>query len=294
MLPTMNLFGKSTPLYGPINVIAYLAAVLLLFIHVKEYRSFCTFPPIVSKKFFKKRTDDSRRVDFLAFVEAALIFALTVAVVFPFNAPLSQLFLGDTSEGYFPIIYFVPIALFVFGVLFRLTPLRLLDYAAPVECLLLILVKIACYCAGCCYGIELPSSPFFNQTNHRHELPIQLIEVAIAVVMFVVLSFMRKKRKRAGFMFPAFIVMYCATRFVFEFWRDDYPRTYSGMNGNQLMSLIGLALGVIYLIVVFVWGARITAFFDTRNKAYAEKKLQEIKKQQKSTSAKKHSGNKRK
>lgn len=255
-------------LYQPITNAAYFVAVILLLLHVKEYKSFCTFPVLVDQRLFHKSSEAKSRLTILAFLESVLVFALTVVMIFPLNAPLSKLFLGDTSDGYFPIIYFVPFGLFILGVIMRLTPLKLLDFAAPADCLLLIIVKIACYCEGCCYGIELASSPFFNHKNERYEFPIQLIEIACAVAMFIVLSIMRKKRKRAGFMFPAFIVMYCASRFVFEFWRDDYPDVVGGMNGNQIMSLIGLVFGIILCVGAAIWGERITTFFDQRNRAF--------------------------
>lgn len=288
MFQSISLFGKTISLYEPINIIAYLSTALLLLFHVNEYRNCCTIPVLVDEWAFQKRAKNKSYLKALALFESVLMFVLSIVFVAPLNNTLSRLFLGDTSEGYFPIIIFGPFALFALGVLFRITPLRLLDFAAPGACWLLIIFKIACFCEGCCNGIELLSSPFYNHYSDRYELPIQLIEIACAIAMFIVLSIMRKKRKRAGFMFSTFIVMYCGSRFIFEFWRDDYPDVIGRLNGNQIMSLIGLALGIVYLVIVFAWGVRITAFFDEKNKAFLEKELGKIeKKSQKKSKSKK-------
>lgn len=272
MLPSITLFGKTIELYDPINIIAYLSVMIFVCVNLKDYESFCTFPYIADNKLLKKNSKHKSHLGLFSFLEAALVFVLDIIVVSPLNNPLSRLFLGDTSEGYFPIIYFTPVALFLIGVILRVSPFRLLDFAAAADCLLLIIVKISCFCDGCCYGIEMASSPFYNQKNERYELPIQLIEIACAVIMFVILRIVRKKIKRPGVLFPLFILMYCGSRFVSEFWRDDYPGVLGNLNGNHIMCIIGFAVGIVEMLVVIIWGIRITAFFDNRNKAFLESK----------------------
>lgn len=118
MFQSISFFGKTITLYGPLNTIAYLAAGLLMILHLKEYKSFCTLSILAEKAVYKKQSDTFFHRWVFVFLEVAVLFLASVALVSPLNAPLSRVFLGDTSEGYFPFIFFLPIVLFGWGVFF--------------------------------------------------------------------------------------------------------------------------------------------------------------------------------
>ena len=281
MYPTLNLFGHSVALYDPLNAIAYVAALIVLICRLKTYRTFSTFPAAAEKALLKKPISFAWRL-FCGF-EALVIFALTAAVTAALNNPLSQLFLGDNSANYFPYMFFVPVLLFVFGVLLRVSPLKLEDYFAPLGLVILIIVKLACYFQGCCNGVELSGpGPFpafcYNQNQAQYQVPVQLIEMACAVVMLIVLILVgRRKNRKTGLLYPLFMLMYCGSRFISEFWRGDYPAVWGRLTGYHIQCIIGFVLGAVYLVAVLIWGERITAFFETRNKAWLDGKLGALK-----------------
>lgn len=271
MLQSIVLFGHKIFLYNTLNYIGYVSVMIWVLFNIRKYMSFCTFPVLLDDKLFKGKKGKPYRIGLFSFLESIIIFALAIVSISPLNAPLSNFFLGDHSDGFFPIIYFAPIALFILGVLIKINPLKLLDFSAPADCLLLIIVKLACFFYGCCYGVETATSFYYNLKTERYEIPIALIEIICAVIMFVILSIMLAKKKNNGFLYPAFIAMYSGSRFVSEFWRDDYPETFGNLKGNQVMCLIGLGLGIIYLIVVAICGKRVSDFFENSNRKFIEK-----------------------
>ncbi len=285
MHPTVNLFGHSIQLYDPLNALAYVAALAVLLCRLKTYRAFSTYPEAAEKALLKSPRSFAWR--FFCGFEALVIFALTAAVTSALNNPLSMLFLGDASANYFPYMFFVPILLFAFGALLRVSPLKLEDYFAPLGLIILIIVKLACFFQGCCYGVELSSPGSFpalcyNQNKGQYQVPVQLIEMACAVVMLIVLILVqRRKNSKTGLLYPLFMLMYCGSRFVSEFWRGDYPAVWGRLTGYHIQCIIGFALGAVYLVVVLMWGERITAFFETKNKAWLNKKLAQLRKAEK-------------
>ena len=275
MLQSVTLFGNTIMLYNPINTIAELSMILLMFLFIREYKAFCTFPVLIGRYMHKNEKKNPLFLSFLVAVEIIVYFMLCFALskfIIPY---ISALFLGDRSDNFFLFIFVIPIAFFIFSsILFRLPPLKFWDFTVPSVNLALILFKIACFCAGCCYGIgyDGPLS-VFNCKNNRNELPIQLIEAGEAVIILIILFILKKRKKKVGTMYPTFMLLYSGMRFVSEFWRDDYPAVWGRLTGYHIQCIIGFILGVIYLLVVLKWGERINAYFETKNKSFLEKKL---------------------
>ncbi len=88
---------------------------------------------------------------------------------------------------------------------------------------------------------------------------------------------MRKRKKTAGVIYPLFMLLYCGSRFCSEFLRDDYPPVLGRLNGYHIQLIIGFILGVIYMIVVMKYSARITEYFETKNRAFLDKELEKYK-----------------
>lgn len=284
MLQEITLLGKTIQLYGLLNTLAYVAAILLMLLHLKEFKSISTLPVLADRTFNKKRKNDFLHVWGFYALETLVIFGITAAITAILNDPVSLLFLGDRSANFFPYIFFVPLILFLLGVLLKVSPLKLTDYFAPLGALILSIVKLACYFEGCCYGVTISESapcfvPFYNYSTGNYEVPIQLIETACAVVMFVILLLVRRKKNRKpGLLYPLFMLMYCGSRFISEFWRGDYPAVLGRLTGYHIQCIIGFVLGAVYLFVTSKWGERITAYFETKNKAFLDKQLKKIEK----------------
>lgn len=286
MFRTITLFGDTVVLYNLFNSLATVGQLLLMALLLKDYKAACTFPHITDKYLHKQ----SKRAFFYGtifmYVEIVIMVAILTCTANLFAPMISSAFLGDNSANFFPNILTSPIIAFLLFILFKASPLKSSDIAALPVSLGLIFFKIACFCDGCCYGIEYGST-FYNHSNERYEIPVQLIEAFCALVIFVILLIMRKHKKKDGLLYPSFILMYCGSRFCSEFLRDDYPQILGRLTGYHILCITGFILGLIYLFVVLKFGARITEYFETKNKAYLKKKFEEYDKKHPDTHRKK-------
>jgi len=116
--------------------------------------------------------------------------------------------------------------------------------------------RLGCFAAGCCWG--KPTNHFWGVTftnplaqqivgtplNQALE-PTQLFESAVEFSIFLLLTWMLKRKKFDGQIFGAYLFLYGVARFLLEFLRGDPGRggPYFGglLSGTQLIS-IGLVL----------------------------------------------------
>ena len=115
--------------------------------------------------------------------------------------------------------------------------------------------RLGCFAAGCCYGKPTHhfwgvtfTNPLANQLvgtplNEALE-PTQLFESAAELGIFLLLTWMFKRKKFDGQIFGSYLFLYGIARFFLEFLRDDPGRgSVFGdvMSGTQLIA-IGLVL----------------------------------------------------
>ena len=143
-------------------------------------------------------------------------------------------------------------------------PLRLGDYLATVIPLGHAFGRIGCFFYGCCYGkvsdsvfaVEFPrgSPAWYEQTHNQliaysaqHSLavlPTQLFEAGALLCLFVLLLYVRRKRKEAGFTVGVYLFSYAAIRFPIEYMRGD-PRAEVGIFSiSQAISIVIACLGL--------------------------------------------------
>lgn len=96
-------------------------------------------------------------------------------------------------------------------------PLKWLDKTAPLYALLAAVLKLSCFCAGCCYGLPWAQG-LYNARMDQVQFPIQLVEMAAYALLFVQIS---RYRGRDGQRFALFLVEYAAIRFGVQFFRAD-------------------------------------------------------------------------
>lgn len=283
MLRNLTLFGQTIPLYDLFNNLSYVMHAVLFVLLLKRVGEASTLPALADAYLNRKKKKDffHRWVYvLLQFLIMYLPYQFLSGLVGPL---ISRIFLHTSAANFFVNIFFFPVYGILVAILFRVTISVFMDACALLIGSSLIFFKIACYCEGCCYGIEY-GSVFYNHANARYELPVQLIEAASALVIVIVLGILYKRNKKSGLLFPLFMILYCGTRFVSEFWRDDFPVVLGGLKAYHIQCILGFVLGAAYLAVVLVWGDRILAYFEKKNKAFAEKNLAKL-------SAKKRGGN---
>lgn len=135
-----------------------------------------------------------------------------------------------------------------------------------------------CFAAGCCWGkpTDLPWGCEFTEAGHAvtgvplgiHLHPTQLYESFAALVIFLFLIWLHKRKKFSGQVILMYATLYAATRFTIEFFRDD-PRgdiggitSMTGLSTSQLIALTIGFLALVTLIVRWVYAARTTAGDD--------------------------------
>ena len=93
----------------------------------------------------------------------------------------------------------------------------------------------------------------YNPFYQDYRFPIQPIE-ALAAIAIVVYLFWRAKRRNYipdGLEYPIMLILFGSTRFVFEFFRDNYKMIW-GISNLAFHALFMFVVGVIWIIVVKV------------------------------------------
>lgn len=270
MLQYITLFGHTVNLYDFFNAFAFLASFLIALYTWKPFSEAASLPKLADLHWNRKKSPVRHNI----FIVINIIL-LTVAVLIPVELsqnPLSRLCLGKPDANFFPGIFFAPVLMFLFSVLLRSAPFVVTDCGVLMVSVALVFFKIACFCWGCCNGVACETFGMMNHNTGRVEFPVQLVEAACALIMLVILMVLiRKKNVRQGILYPLFMLMYCGSRFVSEFWRDDYPDIVGPLKSYHFLCIIGFVEGVVFLVVVLVWGKRIAAYFDTKNQAMLQK-----------------------
>ncbi len=188
----------------------------------------------ISQKKGKNYTGFFAFVEMLIFSYVQLMFIGTVNWWF---GPLV-----GTGANYFGTLFVIPAVLTLLCYLVGVHPGKQMDLLTPTFPFLLISVKLVCFCQGCCRGIDWQSG-MYNQFYENWEFPVQLVEMGLAAIIFVVLLIYRRKAQ-TGTVFPMYMILYCATRFFSEFLRRE-PKTFAFFNTYQVLCIIGVICGIV-------------------------------------------------
>ncbi|MGN0793783.1 MAG: prolipoprotein diacylglyceryl transferase [Aristaeellaceae bacterium] len=105
--------------------------------------------------------------------------------------------------------------------------------------------RVGCFLGGCCYGapytgfgaVTFPKVGVFEPV-----FPVQLLEAALNIVIFIVLMLPWIQKKQGLFSLYLYLILYSIVRFVLEFFRGDAIRGIAqGLSTSQWIS-IGLFL----------------------------------------------------
>lgn len=170
-----------------------------------------------------------------------------------------------TGDNYFGTLFFIPFILLIVYYIIGVDPLKQTDLITPAYPLALAVVKLACFCQGCCNGIEC-SFGLYNHDTGLVEFPVQLVESGLALLIFIFLLLWRKKAKD-GTLFPTYLIMYSATRFFSEFLRSE-PDVIWKLKTYHILCIIGVIAGIVELIIVLKFGNKISLFYSERKLSF--------------------------
>ncbi len=143
----------------------------------------------------------------------------------------------------FGAIFAVPLAAWLASLGKKLSFDKLLDLSTLLGLTLLVCVRTGCFISGCCGGIK-----FWHGTRPVI-LPVQLMEVVADLLIAEVCLRVRDKTKQRGIMYPLFMILYGACRFLLEFLRTGEKMLWI-FTGSQLLSLVCIAIGVALILRV--------------------------------------------
>jgi len=125
----------------------------------------------------------------------------------------------------------------------RIEMKKVLDMGAYIGLAFQSLGRIGCFCAGCCYGIELADGSRF---------PVQLVEAGFCFAALLVFLIIKPERRWPKLpLFPVYIIIYSVGRFVLEFFRGDANRGVWILSTSQWIALVLIAL-----VIVWLWKSR--------------------------------------
>jgi phosphatidylglycerol:prolipoprotein diacylglycerol transferase len=143
-----------------------------------------------------------------------------------------------------------------------------LDFAATSLPLAHAFGRVGCFLNGCCYGSEY-NGPFavtypthgpiwWQQVNAGRIMkytadrslplhPVQLYEATMNLLLYVVLLYVYRRRKRDGTVAAVYLLTYSVIRFCMEFFRGDPRMIWQGLTYAQLVSIGLFATGLALL-----------------------------------------------
>jgi len=108
--------------------------------------------------------------------------------------------------------------------------------------------RLGCFFAGCCYGKEcdLPIAVRFTNPESLAPLnvnlhPTQIYEVISNFILFLILVWLMKRKKKDGMVFLIYIILYSLFRGIIEFFRGDF-------RGDFFFNFISLSQGIGFLV----------------------------------------------
>lgn len=147
-----------------------------------------------------------------------------------------------SGRSFYGAVFLVPVMFLAVAPMLRIQYARLMDLCAPAECIMLVLMKALCLVEGCCGGMLLYTADNGTEVH----FPSQIVELVNAAVLCGALLWLSRKEKQRGLIYPWYLLLYGATRFVLNFFRAESNLTLT--NGG-VWSLCAIAIGGGFLLV---------------------------------------------
>lgn len=150
-----------------------------------------------------------------------------------------------TGTSFYGAILLVPVLFLPVALIFWISYGKLMDICAPAECIMLALMKVQCAVNGCCVGRVLS----VDTSGKEIRFPSQIVELIFALAIMVALMLIMHKKESVGKIYPYYMILYGASRFLLNLLRETTPFIWILPAGN-FWSLVSIALGVIWLFAV--------------------------------------------
>lgn len=151
------------------------------------------------------------------------------------------------GRSFYGAVFIVPFSFILIAKLFKTPYNELLDLCAPAECVMLAIMKIMCIASGCCSGRIL----FVTISGDNVRFPSQIVELAVAVLIFIIIMVMGWKMTNKGTLYPWYLILYGTTRFLLNFLREEWALYDGGMIPlGTVWSIVSVIAGVMWLCII--------------------------------------------
>ncbi|MDP8259440.1 MAG: prolipoprotein diacylglyceryl transferase [Candidatus Gygaella obscura] len=148
---------------------------------------------------------------------------------------------------------------FIFGLLAAIIFLRIkriafypvADIVMPYIVLAHAFGRLGCFLNGCCYGV--PTTAFYGVRFPADcaagqiagkLVPVQLVSVFVLLVIFWVLTALKKKVNTEGLIFWLYVFLYSSARFLLEFIRYDDRGTIGIFSVSQVFAICFIVVSI--------------------------------------------------
>lgn len=253
MSPYFSIFGKQIPYYGLLFMLGFFAAAL-------------TALPR-SKKYCIKKLDIVLAACFAAvggLVGAKLLSILT-SINYIIEYHLSIIDVMQNGFVFYGGLIGGVLGLFAYVKIYKIEFLGMFDIFAVSVPLGHAMGRVGCFLSGCCFGIEYdgPLSYTYVQSIDPNTpigvplLPVQLIESACLLCLYIALEIIFATTKNRGIRLLVYAAAYSVIRFTLEFFRGDVVRGFLfGLSTSQWISIAMFLCAAALLAVLVVKSRR--------------------------------------
>ena len=142
-------------------------------------------------------------------------------------------------------VVFATLTLVVLSHVLKIDTSKILDFYSPADILALAIMKVGCVETGCCSGIEL----YLNQSGHSVYFPSQIVELFVALMLFMTIIFLEKLSICEGYRYDFYLISYGITRLILNYFRKNpgeslYLSQYK-INTVTIFCIIIICFGVL-------------------------------------------------
>lgn len=148
--------------------------------------------------------------------------------------------------SFYGAVFLVPIVFIAIPPLLNISYGEIMDLCAIGECIMLALMKVHCMLGGCCLGRKL----FITEEGTLIRFPSRTAELLTAIAIFCVLLYWALKNKNRGEFYPLYLILYGATRFVLNIFREAWVTKEMLLPFGNIWSIIAIVIGGIWLILI--------------------------------------------
>jgi len=186
---------------------------------------------------------------FFGLIGARLLYVFLNWDYFSAN-PVEILFAQFAGLSFYGGLFLGVFILYLWSSWRKIGFLKLADLMAPYLPLGYAFARVGCFLNGCCYGrvTDLPWAVPAGMADDLLRHPVQLYAALGAVIIFIILKYLRPKRPFVGFVLLSMFALYGVLRFTTEFFRQE-EAAWFGLTAAQNFSLALVLLSVAAIFV---------------------------------------------